>query len=122
MERPKWTVSTLSSEQSQLKSLRNELKQIIQSVPKDQIWLSRQQNRTLINQAKAFIENSTRLEWDWWPLEPRMKLLSDSETRLFWRCVSNNLVEHLSVFVSALNRLSPAERAFGRKSRSMKRK
>ena len=64
------------------------LKQVVQSIPRGRIWLSRQQNQSLINRTKAFIEDYTQLEWDWWPLKPRMQLLRDNETRLLWQCVS----------------------------------
>ncbi|KAF2811528.1 uncharacterized protein BDZ99DRAFT_559596 [Mytilinidion resinicola] len=62
------------------------LKHVFQSIPKDRIWLSRQQNQSLVNQTKTFIEDFTQLEWCWWPLGRRMKFLQEDETRLFWQC------------------------------------
>ena len=64
------------------------VRQIVESIPRDQIWFSKQQNQSVVNKTMAFIEEYTQLEWDWWPLEPRMRLLRDDETRLFWQCVS----------------------------------
>lgn len=64
------------------------LKDIVMSASTDSIWLSDQQNLSPINRVKASIEDYTMLRWNWWPLEPRMRLLKADETRLFWRCVS----------------------------------
>lgn len=50
---------------------------------KDQIWLSPCQNRPFADRAKLSIETYTQLEWDWWPLAPKMKGLREDQTRLF---------------------------------------
>jgi tetratricopeptide (TPR) repeat protein len=64
------------------------LRDIIQTAPHDSISLSDQHRNSLSNRVKAFIEDFTMLEWNWWPLEPRMRHLNSNETRLFWHCVS----------------------------------
>jgi hypothetical protein len=72
--------------------LPRQVRQVLDTVPKSQIWLSRQQNNCLTNQIKSSVEDYTQLEWNWWPLEPRMRTLRDTEMRMFWACVSNKLV------------------------------
>ena len=62
---------------------------IIRSASVEQIWLSDQQEQSLSNQFKALVEDYTKLEWNWWPMEPRMRFLKDNETRLLWRYVSS---------------------------------
>lgn len=69
--------------------LPRELRHVVNTIPRTQIWLSREQDRTLFNRAKALIEDYTQLEWDWWPLKPRMRDLNDGETRVIWKCVSH---------------------------------
>lgn len=34
------------------------------------------------------VERSTQESWDWWPLPPCLRPLEDSETRVWWKCVS----------------------------------
>jgi WD40 repeat protein len=64
------------------------LKEMMQTASYASVSLSEQNNNSLINRFKAFVEDFTRLEWNWWPLEPRIRNMSPNETRLFWRCVS----------------------------------
>lgn len=64
------------------------LENIIESIPKDKIWLSNKQNRSFSNRAKSLVEDYTQLEWNWWPLSSRMQSVQHNQTRLFWRCVS----------------------------------
>ena len=64
------------------------LKDIVQTASYGSLSLSEQNNNSLVNQTKAFIEDFTMLKWNWWPLEPRMRDMSSNETRLLWRCVS----------------------------------
>jgi tetratricopeptide (TPR) repeat protein len=69
------------------------LKDIIQTAPRGSLSLSDQHNNSLSNRMKAFVEDFTMLEWNWWPLEPRMRSLTSCETRLFWCCVSSNTIQ-----------------------------
>ncbi|KAF2804373.1 HET-domain-containing protein [Mytilinidion resinicola] len=77
--------------------LPQQLRHVINTIPRTQIWLSPQQDRTLLNRAKAHIEDYTQLEWDWWPLKPRMRDLSSDETRVIWKCVCG---QHLWLEIS----------------------
>lgn len=61
---------------------------ILQSIPKDHIWLSKEQDVSISTRFKAFVEISTRVKWNWWPLSPRKRMLGLGESRLFWKCVS----------------------------------
>jgi hypothetical protein len=64
-----------------------ELKQLLSSIPKRNIWLSKEQDVSLLNWTKGWIEDFSQLTWNWWPLEPRKRLLQENEYRIFWYCV-----------------------------------
>jgi len=64
-----------------------ELQEVLLSIPRDRIWGSKDQDLTLTNLAKGWVEDKTGLNWNWWPLEARKRTLRDHETRLFWLCV-----------------------------------
>lgn len=78
------------------------LRDILQIAPYDSLWLFDQNNYSLSNQMKAFVEDFTMLEWNWWPLKPRMRNLSPGQTRLFWHCVSIYTVEMLQLILYSL--------------------
>jgi hypothetical protein len=77
----------------------------------DSFSLSKQNNNSLANRMKAFVEDFTMLEWNWWPLKPRMRDMSSSETRLFWHCVSRHAMEMLHLTMCRLG-----VRSFGKRS------
>jgi hypothetical protein len=56
-------------------------------IPRDHIKFDTSEKSPLLNRAKGWLEDITGLEWDWWPLTPRMRTLSQGETRVYWRCV-----------------------------------
>jgi tetratricopeptide (TPR) repeat protein len=78
------------------------LKDIIQTVPHGSVWLSDQDNHSLSNRMKAFVEDFTVLEWNWWPFEPRMEKLGSNEMRLFWHCVSRQSTSLLKLILYSL--------------------
>lgn len=48
-----------------------------------------------LNRFQGLVEDLAELEWDWWPLPPRLRPLNGKETRLYWRCVSiSNFLRH----------------------------
>lgn len=65
------------------------LTRIIMSIPRDRIWFSAEDDLSVWNKVKTFVENHTEENWNWWPLRPRMRMLQINQTRLHWRCVSN---------------------------------
>ncbi|KAI9677239.1 MAG: hypothetical protein M1822_008188 [Bathelium mastoideum] len=67
-----------------------ELRHVISSIPREHIWISSEQDLSATNVIKAWVEDNTQVKWNWWPLEPRKRVLQDDETRIFWRCVSPN--------------------------------
>lgn len=70
------------------------LTRIIMTVPGDRIWFSDEEDCSVLNQFKAFIEARTEENWNWWPLQPRMLKLQPGQTRIHWRCVSvSNMVD-----------------------------
>lgn len=64
-----------------------DLRQVLLSIPKSHIWVSQEQDDSMTNNVKAWVEDSTGVRWNWWPLEARKRTLWDGEVRLFWRCV-----------------------------------
>ena len=67
----------------------------ITSIQDVDVWFSSRQDRSISNQLKVFAKESTGQNWDWWPLRPKLRLLRDDETRLFWKCVSSvSPIEH----------------------------
>lgn len=64
-----------------------ELQEVLLSIPRDRIWESQDQDLTLANLAKAWVEDKTGVSWNWWPLEARKRALRGHEIRLFWLCV-----------------------------------
>lgn len=68
-----------------LLSLRSSLREIVESVPKNSIEISSVNDTSLINKTKGYLEDYTRLEWDWWPLAPRVHDLQPGKMRLEWK-------------------------------------
>lgn len=67
--------------------LPNDLRDTFWAVPSDNVWISKKQDLALVNQAKGWVEETTQLRWNWWPLTPRKRILQANESRLFWKCV-----------------------------------
>ncbi|KAH7075153.1 hypothetical protein FB567DRAFT_632698 [Paraphoma chrysanthemicola] len=44
------------------------------------------ENQSFSNQLKALVEDYTMSDWNWWPLERRMKALQADQSRLIWYC------------------------------------
>jgi hypothetical protein len=57
-------------------------------IPRDNITYGAIDATGLLSTVQGFLEEITALEWDWWPLSPRMRPLKPSETRVHWKCVS----------------------------------
>jgi hypothetical protein len=67
------------------------------------IKLSSEEDNTLINCMKVWVEEYTLLVWNWWPLEPCMRRLKSNESRLIWYCVSKERITNtLSLFHTGL--------------------
>jgi hypothetical protein len=66
-----------------------ELRHVLLSIPKRHIWVSQEQDLSLPNRLKAWVEDSTQVRWRWWPLKSRKRMLQEGESRMFWRCVSS---------------------------------
>ena len=79
-----------------MKLLPQSLRDVMQTAPHDSLLLSNLHDDSLSNRMKAFIEDFTMLEWNWWPLEPRKRKLSSNELRLFWHCVSKYPMKYSS--------------------------
>ncbi|KAI4929398.1 uncharacterized protein J4E92_005062 [Alternaria infectoria] len=84
---------------------RDPLRQLLSSVPKRAIDLSERNDTSLSNKTKAFLEDYTMAEWDWWPLAPRVPDIAYGECRLHWKItgqptpVPPNTIPNLSLRV-----------------------
>ena len=58
------------------------------SVLPDRISFSTKNNYSVCNRMKILAEHVTEDEWNWWPLQPKMRFLKEDETRVLWTCVS----------------------------------
>ncbi|CAN9186541.1 unnamed protein product, partial [Alternaria alternata] len=55
-------------------------------LPATSVEISTEEDKSISNQMKSFVEDFTMLDWNWWPLTPRMRALKTSEKRLIWKC------------------------------------
>jgi hypothetical protein len=62
-------------------------------LPATSVEISTEEDKSISNQMKSFVEDFTMLDWNWWPLTPRMRALKTSEKRLIWKCVSRDLMQ-----------------------------
>ena len=63
------------------------LSRVLMSIPSDCLRFSEQEDMSLSNKCKGFLEQLAGEPWCWWPFRPRMRLLEYDETRMHWRCV-----------------------------------
>jgi hypothetical protein len=62
-------------------------------LPANSVEISTEEDKSISNQMKSLDEDFTMLDWDWWPLTPRMRALKPNEKRLIWKCVSRDLMQ-----------------------------
>ncbi|MCJ1347669.1 hypothetical protein MMC31_005897 [Peltigera leucophlebia] len=62
------------------------LSQLALSIPPSQIRFSNDNDVSLINKIKSFMEEHTGAQWNWWPLSPRKQFLGPKQTRMHWQC------------------------------------
>ncbi|CAN9179693.1 unnamed protein product [Alternaria alternata] len=55
-------------------------------LPATSVEISTEEDKSISNQMKSLVEDFTMLDWDWWPLTPRMRALNPNEKRLIWKC------------------------------------
>jgi hypothetical protein len=76
--------------------LLNGLERLLQSLSDIEssttVELSNEEDESLVNYLKALVEDYTMLNWNWWPLERRMRFLKSNESRLIWHCVSKRCI------------------------------
>jgi len=66
-------------------TLRRPLRQLLSQIPRSAMNLSDRNDTSWVNTTKAFIEDYTMAEWDWWPLAPRVPGVAPGECRLQWK-------------------------------------
>jgi tetratricopeptide (TPR) repeat protein len=60
------------------------IREVLEHTPKDSIRLFCENDTSLENKFKAFVEDSSNIEWDWWPLTPRVPHLPADKVHLRW--------------------------------------
>jgi len=78
------------------------LRQILTSTPKSLIQLRSGSDNSVLNKVKAYIEDRSKLGWDWWPLQPRVHDIPDARYRLGWEVstsIDTSLFSMLNVLV-----------------------
>lgn len=61
------------------------LRDIVETSPKGSLKFLTGNDRGWVNSMKATLETYTELEWDWWPLAPRMPSLNTNECCIQWK-------------------------------------
>ena len=75
----------LLSTELALLTLRRPLRELLAQIPGYLVELSSVNDVSFVNRTKAFIEDYTTAEWDWWPLAPRVPDIARGECRLQWK-------------------------------------
>jgi hypothetical protein len=70
--------------QLRLLALPSSLREIINATPKHKIKIIEENDVSLSNKCKVFIETSTMRQWDWWPLQSPVPDLEHGQLRLAW--------------------------------------
>lgn len=60
------------------------IRDVLDMASMDSIAISSINDNSLMNRAKAFMEDFTGAEWDWWPLIPRVPDVGRNKFRLQW--------------------------------------
>ena len=61
------------------------LREIINTVPKASIAISSENDTSVLNRAKSFLEDYTGYCWDWWPLRPPLRDIQPDNKRVEWK-------------------------------------
>ncbi|KAH8821287.1 hypothetical protein F5884DRAFT_850522 [Xylogone sp. PMI_703] len=69
-----------------LPSSLSSLTRIIMSIPSKHIWFESEEDTSMLNRSKIFIEDQSTGSWDWWPLQPPMRFLQKDQVRIHWKC------------------------------------
>lgn len=67
-----------------LLALPQRFRDIVDRTPRHAIRISQKNDVSIINRCKASVEKCTLTKWDWWPLQPRVPLLTPGQERLEW--------------------------------------
>ena len=94
------------------------LSQLAFSTPSRQIKFSNENDFSLINKMKTFMEEHTGAQWNWWPFSPRKQFLGPNRARVYCQCVCLSPSPPLPPPFSVLARLTESsyvKRIFGQK-------
>jgi hypothetical protein len=64
------------------------ISRVLMTIPYERVYFSSENNLSVLNWVKGFIEDHTEEIWNWWPLQPRMRPLAKDQMRVYWKCVS----------------------------------
>lgn len=70
--------------QLRLLALPSSIRDALDMASRDSIAISSMNDTSFMNRAKAFMEDYTGVEWDWWPLVPRVPDVTRNRFRLQW--------------------------------------
>lgn len=90
---------------------------VLMTIPYERIYFSSENNLSVLNWVKGFIEDHTEESWNWWPLQPRMRPLAKDQMRVYWKCVSNSIY---SILWKCLTRCSIAITPSGQRFRDFR--
>ncbi|KAH6698143.1 hypothetical protein BKA61DRAFT_497437 [Leptodontidium sp. MPI-SDFR-AT-0119] len=62
------------------------LSRVLMTVPYNDIYFSSEEYISVLNRVKGFLEDHTEENWNWWPLQPRVRPLARGQTRVYWTC------------------------------------
>ncbi|KAK8874992.1 hypothetical protein PGQ11_005506 [Apiospora arundinis] len=69
-----------------LELLPTDIADIVSVLPITDVWVSGDQDISMFNTAKLWVETKTQHTWIWWPLARPKRPLQEGEVRIFWRC------------------------------------
>ncbi|KAF1963801.1 hypothetical protein CC80DRAFT_13282 [Byssothecium circinans] len=73
------------------------IREVIACTRKHAIHISSVNDTSLMNKIKAFAEDHSAFEWDWWPLMPRIPDLPPGRLRLQWTFCEQHLFKVISL-------------------------
>jgi WD40 repeat protein len=86
-----------------------DLRRLVLSISPKNVKFSEEEDISVSNRLKIFLESHTGTRWSWWPLKPAMPFLASGHIRMHWECVRRLI---LTLTITKLNRI--AVRIYGK--------
>ncbi|KXJ90212.1 hypothetical protein Micbo1qcDRAFT_74301 [Microdochium bolleyi] len=87
----KSTASGILRRDLMLMLLPTQLREVLSSIPIDDLRVSKHQPASPINRLQCWIQSNTEVKWYWWPLPQPKRELKDDDFRLEWTCTCGSL-------------------------------